>query len=127
MRMIKRPRLKTFSKLNQNMNRKNKSVVHALLILTLAVLAGAGCGKAAKKTEAADPIGTNKLETVFADAGAPVKNVIKKSEAAIAAKDYGTAYDALQGLTRGSSLNAEQSEAVKNALLVLGNFPRNAP
>lgn len=106
---------------------KNSNVIHAFLILTAAILVGAGCGQSEKKAAAADPFGTNKLETVFADAAAPVRNAIKKSETAIAAQDYGAAYDALQVLSRDKTLSPEQMDALKNSLLALGNVPRRAP
>ena len=101
--------------------------LHALLILAATAIVCAGCGKSTKSAATADKFGTNKLETVFADAGMPIKSVVQKAKASIGAQDYGAAYDALQGLTRNPSLTSEQMEALKSSLLALGDVPRRAP
>jgi len=98
-----------------------------MLLAVLPFIQG-GCGKSGTSAQnGTDKFGTNKLETVFVEGNAKQKEVIQKAEAAIKAQDYGTAYDALQGLYQDTSLSAEQTQAIKDSMLVLGNYPRRAP
>lgn len=99
----------------------------ATCLLALALFLTAGCGKKKESAQGEDAFGINKLVRVFADASAPQKQVIEKVGNAIKGQDYGAASDALQGLARNPSLNSDQTQAIKETLAVLGNYPRRAP
>lgn len=104
----------------------NLSPLRYVLLLTLLAIA-TSCGKKTDGGGASDRFGTNKLEATFSTAPASQKIVVHNAETSINAKDYGRAYDALQNLSRDTTLTPEQTQAISGSLLELGKYPRSAP
>lgn len=104
----------------------NLSPLRYVLLLTLLAIA-TSCGKKTDGGGASDKFGTNKLNEAFSSAPASQKSVVQNAETSISGKDYGRAYDALQNLSRDTTLTPEQTQAINGSLLELGKYPRLAP